>query len=61
MMELYQKMRGQPVMVDLPDLWRQLGIRRENGHVVYDDSAPLAATREAIMATRSPQGTATGG
>ena len=47
--ELYQKMSTQPVMVDLPDLWRQLGVRRENGSAVFDASAPLAAAREAIM------------
>jgi len=36
-------------MVDLPDLWKQLGVGRENGKVVFDDSAPLASIRRAIM------------
>jgi hypothetical protein len=42
-------MGGQPVMVDLPDLWKQLGVAREDGKVVFDDHAPLAAVRKAIM------------
>lgn len=46
---LYQKMGSQPMLVDLPDLWRQLGVRRENGSVVFDAGAPLAGAREAIM------------
>jgi len=49
LMELYAKMRAQPVMVDLPDLWKQLGVAREDGKVVFDDRAPLAGVREAIM------------
>ena len=47
--ELYRKMRAQPVMVDLPDLWKQLGVGRENGKIVFDGSAPLAGVRKAIM------------
>ncbi|HUE02938.1 MAG TPA: hypothetical protein VMR62_25445 [Bryobacteraceae bacterium] len=49
MTDLYRKMGGQAMMVDLPDLWKQLGVARENGHVVFDDSAPLASARKAIM------------
>jgi hypothetical protein len=49
LMELYRKMRAQPVMVDLPDLWKQLGVGREDGKVVFDDSAPLARVRKAMM------------
>jgi hypothetical protein len=48
-MELYKKMRAQPAMVDLPDLWKQLGVRRVDGKIVFDDSAPLAGVRKAIM------------
>jgi len=46
---LYKKMRAQPVMVDLPDLWKQLGVGRAEGKIVFDDSAPLAGVRRAIM------------
>jgi hypothetical protein len=54
--ELYAQMRAKPVMVDLPDLWRQLGIRREGRGVVFDDRAPLAHVRSAI--TRGSKATA---
>lgn len=49
LMELYGKMAGQAVMVDLPDLWKQLGVARVEGKVVFDAHAPLAKAREAIM------------
>ena len=49
LMELYRKMGGKPVMVDLPDLWKQLGVSRQDGKVVFDARAPLAGAREAIM------------
>ena len=50
LMELYRKMGAQPVMVDLPDLWKQLGVARAtDGTVVFDDRAPLAGVRKAIM------------
>jgi hypothetical protein len=49
LMDLYRKMRAQPMPVDLPDLWRQLGVAREDGRVVFDDRAPLAGARLAIM------------
>ena len=47
--ELYRKMSAQPVMVDLPDLWKQLGVSRQDGKTVFDDRAPLASVRQAIM------------
>ncbi|MGA2742167.1 MAG: hypothetical protein ABSG65_32595, partial [Bryobacteraceae bacterium] len=44
--ELYEKMRAQPMMVDLPDLWKQLGVARQaDGTVIFDDHAPLAGVR----------------
>jgi len=49
LMDLYRKMRAQPAMVDLLDLWKQLGVGREDGKVVFDARAPLAGVREAIM------------
>jgi len=61
--QLYEKMRAQAVAVDLPGLWKQLGVRRQDGRVVFDPGAPLAGTRAAIMrgSTHSPQGKVTGG
>jgi hypothetical protein len=34
--------------VDLPELWRQLGVKREGGQVSFDGSAPLAKVRAGI-------------
>jgi hypothetical protein len=34
--------------VDLPDLWKQLGVRLEAGQVTFDNDAPLAKIRAAI-------------
>jgi len=48
LMDLYAKMKDSPYQVDLPALWTQLGVIRENETVRFDDSAPLAATRKAI-------------
>ncbi len=47
--ELYNKMRATPVPVDLPALWKQLGIDRRGDAVTFDAHAPLAAVREAIL------------
>ena len=49
LMDLYRQMRDTPVDVDLPALWGQLGVRLTSDSVVFDPTAPLAATREAIM------------
>ncbi len=48
LMELYQQMATKPVPVDLPDLWKQLGVNSSHGSVTFDDHAPLAAIRAAI-------------
>lgn len=48
--ELYGRMKQAPVDVDLPDLWRRLGVKMEGESVSFDDSAPLAAIRRAITA-----------
>ena len=45
---LYEKMKKDPYPVDLPALWRQLGIVRDGDTVRFIDTAPLAAIREAI-------------
>jgi hypothetical protein len=48
LMTLYGQMAAKPMPVDLPDLWKQLGVRREAGQVTFDDDAPLAQVRTAI-------------
>jgi predicted metalloprotease with PDZ domain len=48
LMSLYRQMDAKPMPVDLPDLWKQLGVRREDGQVTFDNEAPLAKVRMAI-------------
>jgi hypothetical protein len=48
--DLYAQMKDKPVTPDLPALWKQLGIREHGDSVEFQDDAPLAATRKAIMA-----------
>jgi hypothetical protein len=45
---LYEKMKDQPYDVDLPALWKQLGIERDGLTVRFVDDAPLSQTRIAI-------------
>ncbi len=45
---LYEKMKDQPYDVDLPALWKQLGIEKEDGKIRFVDDAPLSQTRVAI-------------
>ncbi|HMY19319.1 MAG TPA: hypothetical protein PKA58_23510 [Polyangium sp.] len=49
LMTEYEKRRAAPAPVDLEDLWSKLGIRIENGRVVFDENAPLAAVRRGIV------------
>jgi hypothetical protein len=37
------------LLVDLDKLWQELGVGLENGAIVYDDDAPLAHIRKAIL------------
>lgn len=46
--DLWQQMGPKSMPVDLADLWKQLGVIRENGVVTFDRKAPLAAIRAAI-------------
>jgi hypothetical protein len=45
---LFQKMKNQPYDVDLPAMWKELGVERDGNTVQFIDSAPLAKTRDAI-------------
>ncbi len=45
---LYEKMKDKPGDVDLAALWKQLGVERNGNRAVFNDSAPLAAIRQAI-------------
>jgi len=48
--DLYAEMKDKPTPVDLPALWKKLGVSLQDGKVVYDDKAPDAAIRRAITA-----------
>jgi hypothetical protein len=50
--DLYRNWSDAPVRVDLPLLWRQLGVQEESGHIVFDDAAPLSRVRLGITAPR---------
>jgi hypothetical protein len=45
---LYDKMKDQPHEVDLPAMWKELGVERTGDTVKFIDTAPLAKTRQAI-------------
>jgi len=46
--ELYARLGGAAVTIDLDAWWKKLGIKLVAGRLVFDDSAPLAAVRRAI-------------
>jgi hypothetical protein len=48
--KLHARLGASPDNVDLDALWARLGIRAREGSVTYDDGAPLAAIRRALMA-----------
>ena len=48
LIDLYKRMGLKPEPVDLPELWRQLGVARTGTSVSLDSNAPLAAIRQAI-------------
>jgi hypothetical protein len=50
LLDTYADMKDAPLQVDLGSLWRGLGVVREAGGIRYDDSAPLASLRPAIVA-----------
>jgi hypothetical protein len=50
--ELYAKMADDPAPVDLPALWKELGVAVNGKVVTLDDSAPLADVRRAISRRR---------
>lgn len=46
---LYAKMKTDPSPVDLDQLWRDLGVAFEGEQIIYDDEAPLAHIRKAML------------
>lgn len=47
---MYAEWSTRPVEVDLPGLWRELGVRSDGGRVEFEAKAPLAAVRVGMMA-----------
>ncbi len=52
MSDLYAKMKDAPVATNLSALWQRLGVRDDAGAIHFDETAPLAAVRRAIMQPR---------
>lgn len=50
--DLYEAMKGTPVTVDLDALFETLGVNLVDGDVSFDDAAPLARIRTAILEPR---------
>ncbi|MEP6655311.1 MAG: hypothetical protein ABJA82_18240 [Myxococcales bacterium] len=46
---LYSRMADAPVDVDLPSVWRELGVSIANGRVTFDNRAPFAAIRRSMV------------
>ncbi len=49
LMDTYHKMKDQPHAPDLAQLWKDLGVNRTAGKIVYNDEAPLAHVRKALF------------
>lgn len=45
---LHEKMGEKPGDVDLPALWKRLGVVYADGRVTFDETAPLATVRKAL-------------
>jgi hypothetical protein len=48
LIDLYAKMKDQPMEIDLSSMWKQLGVEPEGKSVHLDEKAPLAGIRRAI-------------
>jgi hypothetical protein len=46
--KMYKQWAVGPVSVDLAQIWTKLGIHERGGQILFDDTAPLAVTRQAI-------------
>jgi hypothetical protein len=52
LMRQYEEWKDKPMMMDLPKLWAELGIKAVDGGVEFDDAAPGAGIRKAITGAR---------
>jgi hypothetical protein len=51
--DMYAEWKDKPVKVDLDALWSKLGVSLNGKDVVYNDHAPLAAARKAIVGSET--------
>ncbi len=54
LLPLYNKMKDQPYDVDLPAMWKDLGVESTGDTVRFLESAPMAKIREAITYGATP-------
>ena len=52
---LYRQMKDTPTRVDVDGLFARLGVALTKGQVVFDDTAPLAATAARSRRRRCPE------
>ena len=50
LIDLYNRMGKTPAHIDLDQLWQRLGIRSEQGRIVFNNRAPIASIRKKITA-----------
>jgi hypothetical protein len=50
--DMYTEWKDKPVEVDLPKIWKSLGIEKSGTSVVFHDDAPDAPIRRAIIAVK---------
>jgi hypothetical protein len=50
--DMYAKWSETPVQVDLPAIWKELGVSEDKNGVKLDSAAPLAAIRESISSPK---------
>jgi hypothetical protein len=51
--DMYAKWSETPVQVDLPAMWKELGVSEDRSGVKLDVGAPLAAIRDAIVSPKT--------
>lgn len=51
--DLHARMKASATGTDLGKLWRELGVGERQGVIVFDDAAPQAALRRAMLTARS--------
>jgi hypothetical protein len=56
LVDLYREHAERAVAIDLPALFRKLGVRRKGQQVLFDDDAEWAPLRRALTARSLPHG-----